>query len=136
MICISIGIIVSCRKVYLRHRTIENIYRPQRSWAKVIFSQACVCPQGGEGCLPQCMLGSPRSRPPPPGSRPPLEQRPPPGADTPPQEQTPPPGADSPPGPGTPPPREADCSIRLTNAFLLHFVFTSYYIVQINLSAS
>ena len=22
-------------------------YRPQRSWAKVIFSQACVCPQGG-----------------------------------------------------------------------------------------
>ena len=29
-------------------------YRPQRSWAKVIFSQVSVCPQGG---LPQCMLG-------------------------------------------------------------------------------
>ena len=25
----------------------EHIYRPQRSWGKVIFSQACVCPQGG-----------------------------------------------------------------------------------------
>ena len=24
-------------------------YRPQRSWAKVIFLQACVCPQGGWG---------------------------------------------------------------------------------------
>ena len=66
-------------------------YRPQRSWAKVIFLQACVCPQGGEGCLPQCMLGYPA---PPPPSRPPWEQTPPwdqapPRPGTPPGEQTP-----------------------------------------------
>ena len=41
------------------------IYRLQRSWAKVIFLQACVCSQGegclsmGGRCLPQCMLGYP-----------------------------------------------------------------------------
>ena len=72
-------------------------YRPQRSWAKVIFLQACVCPQGGRGvCLSACWDAH----------RPPL-------------------GAD-PPG-NRPPSWEADCSIRLTsgryvsywNAFLL-----------------
>ena len=31
-------------------------YRPQRSWGKVIFSQACVILFTG-GDLPQCMLG-------------------------------------------------------------------------------
>ena len=84
------------------------IYRPQRSWAKVIFSQACVCPQGGRGvCLSACWDIPPGSRPPlgadppcppprpdPPGTRPPQEQttpreQTPPRADTPP-EQTPP----------------------------------------------
>ena len=71
-----------------------------RSWAKVIFLQACVCPRG-EGCLPQCMLGYP----PPLGADPPQSRHPPP-----PREQThPPPGADTPwsrhpPRPGTPPP--------------------------------
>ena len=88
-------------------------YRPQRSWAKVIFSQACVCPQGG---LPQCMLGytHPRSRPPrdqnPLRADTPREQTPL-GADTPgsrhPQSRHPP-GAD-PPGsrpPGSRPPWE------------------------------
>ena len=63
-------------------------YRPQRSWAKVIFSQACVknsVHRGGRGCLPQCTLGYP------PGSRHP------PRADIPLQDQTPP-GADTPPG--------------------------------------
>ena len=43
-----------------------SFYRPQRSWAKVMFLQACVCPRGGGGGLPQCMLGY---HPPPPGSR-------------------------------------------------------------------
>ena len=121
-------------------------YRPQRSWAKVMFLQACVCPQGG--VLPQCMLGYH-----PPG-RPPLDQAPPrtrhlpwdqadtppgPGRHTPRTRQTPPDQADSPrpgrhhppPGPGRPPPREADSRIRSTsgwyasywNAFLFHIVF-------------
>ena len=122
-------------------------YRPQRSWAKVIFLQASVCPQGGRGvCLSACW-----DIPPGPG-RPP-KTRPPPGADTPQTRQTPP--EQTPPGPGrypgsrhppdqadppradTPlkqtspatrqtPPREADFSIRSTrgryasywNAFL------------------
>ena len=57
-------------------------YRPQRSWAKVIFSQASVCPQGGV-CLSACWDI-------PPGSRqPPREQTTPPGPDTP-RDQTPP----------------------------------------------
>ena len=63
-------------------------YRPQRSWAKVIFSQASVCPQGG---LPQCMVGYT----PPPGSRHP----PPPGADTSPDQTPHPRGNRHPPRP-------------------------------------
>ena len=40
-------------------------YRPQRSWAKVIFSQACVCPQGGRGvCLSACWDTPPEQTPP------------------------------------------------------------------------
>ena len=35
---------------------IGNFYRPQRSWGKVMFSQACVILFTG-GFLPQCMLG-------------------------------------------------------------------------------
>ena len=31
-------------------------YRPLTKFAKVMFSQVSVCPQG-EGCLPHCMLG-------------------------------------------------------------------------------
>ena len=80
-----------------------NFYRPQRSWAKVMFLQACVCPWG-EGCLPQCMLGYPS----------PLDQTPqtrhhPPGPDTiPPRSRHPPrtrhhPQEQTPPRPGTPP---------------------------------
>ena len=59
-----------------------------------MFLQGSVCPQGGWGCLSQCMLGYHTH--PPPRSRPPL------GADTPPNppEQTPPsrhpPHADTP----------------------------------------
>ena len=82
-------------------------YLPQRSWAKVMFLQACVCPQGG--CMPQCMLGYPPDQTPPrPGTPqtrhpPPLEQTPPPDQttlwpgtpleQTSPPEQTPPPGS-------------------------------------------
>ena len=91
------------------------IYRPQRSWAKVMFSQVCVCKQGGEGCLPQCMLGcplgadTPRNRPRREQTRP---TRHPLGADTPQSrhplwEQTPPMGPDPPeqtPREQTPPP--------------------------------
>ena len=33
-----------------------RFYQPLRSWAKVMFLQVCVCPQGG-GYLPQCKLG-------------------------------------------------------------------------------
>ena len=70
-------------------------YRPQRSWAKVIFSQASVCPQGGSASL-HAGMPPPRTRP--PGSRhSPGPDPPPPGADT-------PPGAD-------PPSQEADSSI-------------------------
>ena len=99
-------------------------YRPQRSWAKVIFLQASVCPQGGRGvCLSACWDIPPGpGRPPktrPPGSRHPPDQADPPGADTPrtrqiPWEQTPPDQADPPradtpqsrhpPRPGRPPP--------------------------------
>ena len=74
-------------------------YRPQRSWAKVIFSQACVCPRGGGaggGVSASVHAGIP------PQSRHPL------GAD--------PPGADTPLPRGRPPPPKADCSIRLTSA--------------------
>ena len=75
-----------------------HLYWPQRSWAKVIFSQACVknSVHGGGFCLSACWDATPPSSPPgantPPGSRPP-------GPDPPPWEQTPlsrPPQADPP----------------------------------------
>ena len=113
-------------------------YRPQRSWAKVIFSQACVknsVHRRGGGCLPQCMLGY--TTPPGPGHTPP-EQTPPQTRHPPgsrhslgPGTHLPPLGADPPQTRHTPrsrhPPREADCNIRSTsgryasywNAFLL-----------------
>ena len=73
-------------------------YRPQRSWAKVIFSQACVCPQGGV-CLSACWDTPPpprsRSRPHPPGSRHPRMEADPPGSRHLPEGR--PPGADTPP---------------------------------------
>ena len=83
---------------FLRIKIIDskgsNCYRPQRSWAKVIFSQACVCPPGGGGGLPQCMLGytpqeqtTPGTRPDPPWSRHPPRPDPP---SRHPPEQTPP----------------------------------------------
>ena len=92
----------------------QYFYRPQRSWAKVIFSQACVKNSvhggGGEGgCLPQCMVGyTPKDQAAPPGTRqtPPSRHHPP-GSGSPPgtrQTTPPPPGqANPPPGPGRPP---------------------------------
>ena len=63
----------------------NNYYCPQRSWGKVIFSQASVILLTGGG-LPQCMLGyhpPPPPPPPHPPSRHPREQTPPrAGADT------------------------------------------------------
>ena len=119
--------------------SLSTLHWPQLSWAKVVFSQACVknSVHGGEGvCLSACW-----DTPPGPGrssgTRPPKEQTPQtrqtpppdqadtPGADTAPWEQTPlPVVADTPLGadpPGSRPPqtrqtpREADCSIRSTS---------------------
>ena len=72
-----------------------HYYRPQRSWGKVMFSQASVILLTGGGCLPQSMLRyhTPQSRHPSPGSRHPQSRHPPeqtPPGQTPPQEQTPP----------------------------------------------
>ena len=77
-------------------------YRPQRSWGKVIFSQACVILFTG-GILPQCMLGyhTPQTRH-PTGSR--HSPKPgPPGAG--PSEQAPP-RSGTPPGSRHPPAAE------------------------------
>ena len=99
-----------------------------------IFTGVCLSTGGGEGCLPQCMLGyTPWSRSPgadilpeqtPPRADTPQSRHPqtPPGADTPwsryPPEQTPPradpPGADPPPE-QTPQSRHPPGSIRSTS---------------------
>ena len=118
----------------LSHLTLMNhivYYRPQRSWAKVMFLQASVILLTGGGCLPQCMLGHP------PEQTPPVEADPP--------EQTPPRNrhptqADTllPPGADTPPPPEADSSIRSTsgryasywNAFLFGVLFSGNVFVS------
>ena len=74
-----------------------NIYRPQRSWAKVMFLQASVILLMGGGCLPQCMLGYPHlpwSRHPPADT--PHQSRHTPLEQTPPWSRHPPPGADTP----------------------------------------
>ena len=83
---------------------LKYIYRPQRSWGKVMFLQASVILLTGAGgwCLPQCMLGyTPLSRHPP-------RSRHVPQADTPqsrhsPREQTTPRSRHPPPGAGAPP---------------------------------
>ena len=82
--------------------------------AKVIFLQVSVCPQGGGGCLPQCMLGC---------------HTPPPRMEEPPQMEEPP-RMENPPG-WRNPPGKADSSIRSTsgryasywNAFLFCKIF-------------
>ena len=52
-----------------------NIYHPQRSWGKVIFSQASVILFTGGVCLSACWVTTPR--PGPPGPDTPLDQAPP-----------------------------------------------------------
>ena len=107
-------------------------YRPQRSWAKVMFLQASVILLTGGGvCLSACWdTPSPRADTPGADTHHPWSKHHP-GADTP-WEQTPP-GADTPPGSRHPtgsrdPPLEADSGIRSTsgqyasywNAFLFY----------------
>ena len=58
---------------------VATFYRPQRSWGKVMFSQASVILLTGR-CLPHLLIRPPQSDPP---EQTPLEQ-------TPPSEQTPP----------------------------------------------
>ena len=80
----------------------DTYYWPQRSWAKVIFLQASVCPRGGRGvCLSAYW-----------DTHPPLEQTPPDQAHTPPGADTPP--QTRPPGPDTPPPRSRHPRTRCT----------------------
>ena len=81
-------------------------YRPQRSWAKVIFSQACVTLfTGGGGGSASVHAGIPHHHH--------LLEQTPPGADPPGPGRHLPPGAD-PPGPGRPPQRRACWEIRST----------------------
>ena len=73
--CVSLSAIESfnelkCIKSHIFK--LKAFYRPQRSWAKVIFSQASVCPQGGGG-LPH----PPGSRHPPGSKHPPRSRHPP-----------------------------------------------------------
>ena len=101
---------------------------------KVMFLQVSVCPQGGRGCPPQCMVGYTLPGADTPQSRHPLEQKAPqeqttPQEQTPPQKQTAPqsrhphpPRADTPgnrctPHPGSrhPPPRDGHCCGRYTS---------------------
>ena len=63
-------------------------YRPQRSWAKVMFLQASVIMSTDRGCLPQCMLGYPPRADTPPRADPPRSRHTP--EQTHPPEQTPP----------------------------------------------
>ena len=88
-------------------------YRPQRSWAKVIFSQACVknsVHRGGGVCLGACWDAPPGAGADPPPEQ---EQTPPEQEQTPPRSRNRPPGAEPPPGSRHPP--EADSSIRSTS---------------------
>ena len=105
--------------------TPRRFYRPQRSWAKVMFLQASVILSTRGVCLSACWDTTPWEQ------TSPREQTPAPPVPDPPGDQTPwgpePPGADTPPLPG-----EADASIRSMsgryasywNAFLLFFNFT------------
>ena len=106
----------------------EAIITVRNEVAKVMFIQACVCPQG-RGCLPQCMLGyppleqtSPWGADTPSGSRHPREQTP--LEQTAPPEQTRPPSQlDPPPRSRHPPPRDGHCCGRYAsywNAFLFY----------------
>ena len=103
-----------CPKKYMETSAIFHFYRPQRSWAKVMFLQVSVILSTGGGgfCLSACWdAGPPRTRdtlpdqadPPEPGS-PPGPGRPPRTRQTPPGPRRPPLDHADPPGPGRPPP--------------------------------
>ena len=84
--------------------TVSHIYRPQRSWAKVMFLQASVILSTGGVCLSACWdTTTPPRADTPPGPFPPIADTP---VQQPPLEQTPPktnpPGPDTPPGKQTP----------------------------------
>ena len=100
-------ILVYMGTLYVNYIILGHIYRPQLSWGKVIFSEACVKNfVHKEGCLPHCMLGytpgpeagTPSQEQTPSGTRgrhPSQDQRQtPPGADLPGTKGRPPPGAD------------------------------------------
>ena len=103
----------------------NGFYRPQRSCGQGnVFTSVCLS-TGGEGCLPQCMLGYPPDQTPPPDQahtprtrhtpptrhtprirHTPPDQTPPPQTRHPPRTRhTPRPTRHTPPGSGTPPPR-------------------------------
>ena len=92
--------------------------------AKVIFSQACACPQGGGSASVHDGMLSPQIRH-PPGADTPQDQTPPPGSDTP-WDQTPPRSRHPvPPGADPLPPRDGYCCGRCTscwNAFLFIYI--------------
>ena len=98
-------------------------YRPQRSWAKVIFSQACVknSVHGGGVCLSACW----DIQTPPPQTR----QTPPNQAD-PPRPGRHPQTRQTPPRPGRPP-QEADSRTRSTSgryaSYWNAFLFLAYF---------
>ena len=98
---------------------VQHFYRPQRSWVKVIFLQASVCPRGG-GVSASVHAGiCPLKQTPPPSRHPPPRADPLDQAPTPPLEQTPPPlwsrhpRTRHPPGPGTPPEQRTPPGSRL-----------------------
>ena len=83
-------------KINLPKLHVHHYYRPQRSWGKVIFSQASVILfTGGGSTSVYAGIPSPSSRPPPPnkadppGKETPLARQTPPGKVDPPARQTP-----------------------------------------------
>ena len=81
---------------------------------KVMFLQACVCPHGGGGCLPQCILGYP-----PPEQTPLREQTHPPPT----REQTPPPRSRH------PTPRETATAADGTHPTGMHSCFKELFLL-------
>ena len=88
--------------------SVNYIYRPQRSWGKVMFLQASVILLT-RGCLPQCMLGYPPEADTPRSTHTPLRADTPLGADAPradaPSPRSRPPGSRHTPQEQTHPPR-------------------------------
>ena len=92
--CTHISLFLSPKVI--NQANVELYYRPQRSWGKVIFPQACVILFTGGVCLSACWDTTPSGTDTP--EQTPWEQTPPCplGADTPPTPRADPPGADTP----------------------------------------